>query len=187
MTHPSFRLTVIAAALSGLSACIGTDNPDFNQQAIDGAQLIGSFQGRQLTPLADMPGTGRATYTGVAGFNLDQPGSTLNPFELLADLEVVSDFDTNEVTGDLSSFNTPDGPGTGTIPLTNGEIVGNALVMDANGQIGLPDGDSMAINADLAGVFRGNGAAVVVGSGDGSYTMQNSGDTGELFVQFGAD
>lgn len=186
MRTAPLKLTASFICLTSMTACIGTDNPDFNQQARDGLQLINSFNELPVTPAGNIP-TGSSTYTGVAGFNLDTLAVQGDQFELLADLEITADFDTNDITGNLSSFNTPDGNGTGTINLTNGAIVGNAFAVDANGNVGLPEGDSILLEVDMNGVFRGAAANAVTGNGSGSYTLESNGTSGPIFVQFGAD
>ncbi len=187
MTHPSRTFIFGIPALLALGACgVISDNPDYNQQAIDGARLLNQFAALPITPPSSVPDTGSATYFGIAGFTYDDVLATDEQYDLLADVEVTADFDANSVSGRMSSFNSVDGNVSGSLDIKNGAIVGNVFTADAVANLGLPDGVTQNIDMDVNGLFRAAGAGAVAGTGNGTYTNSDN-TSGDIYVSFGAD
>ena len=177
-----------ALALGGLVALAACDevNLDYNRQAIDVATRLVAIDALPPTETANLP-SGTATYTGVAAFSYDAPlqtGGTTN-FDLLSDISITADFQTNGISGSLSNFNAPDSAMSGTIDLTNGALAGNVLEADAIGTIsdGTTDVD---LDLTLLGGFRGEDGTAIFGAAAGTYATSD-GQDGTVFGGFGAE
>ena len=180
-------LTGSLLAITALGGCLGSDNFDFNKQAIEAAGLIRDFQDLSATTLDGMPDQGSVQYTGVASFSYDTQLQSDDPtsFDLLSDVSLTADFDTNDVTGSFTSFNSRDGGVDGTIELEDGAVAGNLMAANATGTI--TDGDTaIDLSFDVNGIFRGEDGQAISGGMVGSYTPEG-GETGELFGLFGAE
>lgn len=180
-------LTGSFLAITALSGCLGSNNVDFTQQAVDAAMLLGEFQSLPATGVNEMPETATVVYTGTASFSYDEQLQTGDPtsFDLLSDVTITADFDTNDVTGDFTNFNSRDGNVEGTVTLDDGAVAGNLMAANASGTI--VDGDvSTDMVLDVNGIFRGPDGQAISGGMSGSY-VSDDGSSGEMFGLFGVD
>ena len=169
-----------------VAACQGTDNRAFNQLGQEGTEFLEGVSGLPVTSASAVPTSGSVSYQGVAGFVYDEPvvvGSTY--YDLLADVQITASFASNTVTGSISQFNSPEGAVSGTVPVTDGVISGGFVAANATGTI-VDGGTVVALDLDMAGVFRGDQAQAITGSANGSYTPEG-GATGQIFGVFGVD
>lgn len=186
MLSSKLTLTGSVAAITLLSGCLGTDNPDFNKQAIEALQFVSQLESIDTTVADEMPTTGTAEYRGVATFTYDEPRSTSNPnSDLFADVAMTANFETNDVTGTIDAFNSPEGNVAGTVDVTDGAIASSLMQANATGTITDTTGD-IALDLDLDGVFRGDDAGNITGTISGTYTPEG-GAEGEIFGGFGVD
>lgn len=172
-------------ALTLLSGCLGTENPDFNQQALDGLAFVNQLETLPETQPEDLP-TGTVAYDGVVSLTYDAPLSNSNPgTDLFADMTLTADFDTNDIAGEITSFNSPQGNVAGTVDVTDGAIAGSLMQANAIGTV--VDGDnSIDLDLDVAGQFRGTTGTAITGVISGTYTPEG-GSEGDVFGSFGVE
>lgn len=178
-----FKVVGTGLALTLLGGCLGTENPDFNQQAVDALRFINDLEDLPVTAADDLP-SGTVAYSGLASFNYDAP-RTADGVDLLADMTLTADFDTNRVEGTIDRFNSPSGNVSGSVDVTDGAIVLNAL--QANGEGTIVEGDtSTELTFELLGQFRDTDGSVATGEIEGTYSSDD-GSEGALFGNFGVE
>lgn len=179
------KLTIGLVTVTSLSGCLLTQNRAFNQQALDGAQLINEVNALPFVSQSDMPDTGSATYTGVASLNYDERldvGDENNDYN--AEVTLEANFGSSDLTGEMTNFQSPNGAVDGTLDLENGAVIDNFVDGDFVGTIE-DDGESIDLSVDIDGVFRGDGTgepAAISGDLDGDYTTAN--DSGNIFGSY---
>ncbi len=175
----------LATALVALSVLTACATAEFNELANEGVDLIDDIADLPLTAVSAMPTGGSSTYLGTAGLTFDDRLSEDERNDLLGDLTMLVDFDNNDITGQIDGIEAQDGSVTGTIGITGGTLFGNSFGAEASGAITLPDETAaIAIDMDMAGVFRGEAAEGMSGSGSGTYTQDDG--SGDIFMTFGA-
>lgn len=159
----SSRLTSVIFALCGLSACGGasTGSSEFEQFASQGASLVDRFESADLTEM--MPTSGAASYTGMAAFEFDPSGASLDSADVAARLTLQADFSDQTIGGQLTDFlDSQDVRYSGAVNVLNGVITGNEFAANVDGALTRPSG-STVVTGQLVGAFVGNGAAASAG------------------------
>lgn len=187
--------TIHIFAISGmtlLSACGGSGgsgNPSvkyksFVDMAQEGQTLIGKYWSAGLTPFANMPTNGKATYTGVAAYS-----DVLNAKYIVENAEVVSkvtlnaDFAADEISGKLDNFRDYENKAiAGAVDIKNGKIQGNTIKADLSGQINVTGQGNSSVNGSLAGGFAGPNADAIIGGLNADVS-----NVGEIYGVFGAE
>ncbi|SMY07087.1 hypothetical protein [Flavimaricola marinus] len=188
MLRKSTSLIGTGIAMTLLGGCLGTENPDFNKQAIEAVQFVNQLEDLPATDPEMMPqdNSGNVEYRGVAAFNYDVPVTSANPgADLFADMSLTADFENNDISGSITSFNSANGNVSGTVDVTDGAIVQNLMAANGNGDI-VDDGTTIALDLDLDGQFRGETGTAITGAITGSYTPEGE-SQGDIFGTFGVD
>jgi hypothetical protein len=161
--------------LFALSAC-GGSSPKLGFVELEdrGDALAERFENMEITPLSDMPTTGSATYSGVAGYApgdintmTDEEVAALES-ELVSEMSLTASFVSGEVSGAFTNFSGRDkalGEVSGRIDILNGEVVDNMLVADLDGRI-TDDYGPISVDGELGGVFAGADHRMVGGALD---------------------
>lgn len=174
---------------TALSGCLLTENRDFNQAALDAAQISDDLAGLGSVDDDDLPTSGSANYTGVAAINYDERrdiGDENNDY--FADIMFETDFESGDVEGSMSNFQSPDGAVSGELVLSNGQVFGDGVDGDFEGTI-TDDGDDITMDMDVNSDFVGDGTgepAGLVGTLNGEYESDDRGD-GEMLGSFVAE
>ena len=164
------KLTAFALAGTTISACGGGGGPTYDSLAAEGNAIIERYQFADDT--AVMPTTETATYNGIAAYSSDfsDPVDVLFYAETLSEVQLVADFAAKEIEGTASNFRSVyDGVNiTGTLDITDGQIVGNAFAANISGGIVETFEGYTAtgtFSGALSGGFVGEDAAALYGEG----------------------
>lgn len=153
-------MTLPAVAL--LAACGGSsvDNlptgfDDMADQVIADVKLLDSIP---VTPKSTVLANGNASYSGIAGYELDIGGDTSG---LTSHMNVNVNLTSSSISGNMSNFVTEDDEAVrGTLALRGGSIdssgSGVAVAADLRGNLTGPDGERVTVDGDLDGVVGGN-------------------------------
>ena len=170
--HALTKLTIGAVVMTSLSGCLLTRNQEFNERAADARDLRDELDALPVVDRDDIPDAGSATYTGVASLNLDQRVDFGEEnMDYYSDVTLTANFSNGDLEGNLTNFQTPEGAVDGTLTLENGQVIDNFVDGDFVGTI-TDDGQDIAMDIDIDGLFRGDGTgdpAGLSGDLDGDY------------------
>ena len=147
MTSTITRTVLLLGMTTSLSGCLLTRNQDFNQFASQGAQLLEDVGGRDELDASELPDTGSASYEGVATLNYDERldvGNENNDYYSAIVFE--TDFESGNVQGTMSDFQSPEGAVGGQLVLVDGEVFGNGVRGDFAGTL---DDDGTDVEIDV--------------------------------------
>jgi hypothetical protein len=167
------KLSIILAGTCVLAACGGGGGgaASLEDQMNTGEELIERFGDADRTAVDDMPMTGTATYDGVAELRT-------NEASVGADLELVADFEASSVDGTFDNFNDPEGFEIGgSVSVSDGQIVGNSLAGDLDGQLTV-EGEDVGVTGAIFGEFVGENAEGIRGELEGTLTNAEGPDEG---------
>ena len=120
--------------------------------------------GEEIVPTSNLDG--RATYTGVATF---VRGGLDSGIAALGRLTLDADFDSREISGDISDFasSSEQFRVSGELDVVNGEILSGAddgrFDADLEGDLNV-NGSNRQVTGGMEGIFTGNDAQAVAGS-----------------------
>lgn len=160
--------TVLALAGCAPSPCDANLSGD---QVIAAGQVLDCIDTLSVTPAANMPSSGSATYSGFATGTVDI--SALLTDTVLADASLTAVFSGGggTISGSLSNFTAASGAVmSSSLSLSAGTITGNGISADIDGVLGY-DGDTITINAALVGAFFGTSATAISGGITGTTDM----------------
>lgn len=167
-----FKHTSVLITVATLSACGSSSNdepPTFAAYDSAFATLDADAAAEANTPESGIP-PGQVEYEGVARGTLVLAGRT--DYEILGDLEMRADFDSDAVTGSITDFVTSDDEAVaGTLDLSDGQVgrgvTAGVIAVDATGTLTDPLGRDVEVDADMLGRLRGADGAFVTGTFDG--------------------
>jgi hypothetical protein len=168
MTRSALGLAILAMA-TGCDEFAFDDPPTTDEQAYLALQqetqaLQDATGDLAVTPVADLPVVGSATYEGTARIALDPPAGGTGS-ELIGEASITADFETATLTGQADGFyGTVNG---GDVTSFDGTLFLSEGAIDASGA----GGDQ--IGASLNGTLSGGGDTLVV---DGGVTGNFLGD-----------
>lgn len=187
MTSIITRTVLLLGMTTALSGCLLTRNQDFNQYASQGSTLLEEVEGIPELEANDLPDTGSANYEGVATLNYDERldvGNENNDYYSAIVFE--TDFDSGNVQGTMSDFQSPEGAVGGQLVLVDGEVFSNGVSGDF---VGTLDDDGNDVEIDVAvsqSDFLGDGTgepSALTGNLNGAYvTDDDEGDILGVFV-----
>lgn len=192
-TRPIASLSILAV----LAACGGSNNgsmsnptqmPGQNKPLLEALQA--DNQALFQTPVATLPASGGADYTGYAQLALN--GATASDFVGeavgIAELRVDVTAGNPSLSGTMTDFDDRSGTYDGTLTVTSdgsgmeaGRTVANANV---TGTLTRNTGQVAEIDADIVGRFFGDDATYLVGGGE--FDLEYDGDTLEAFLSINA-
>jgi hypothetical protein len=165
------------------------DLRSFNELKLLGQQLAAEIETATITPEANMPISGRATYQGIASFRASPsipPGLnsdeyfallTSNP-GIVSNVYLMTNFETAEIDGMLTYFQDIElGLLPGSVNIGNGKIEGNAFTGDLAGSVG-PFGGEQAATGGIDGAFLGDTPEFATGN---VYLDVGSGSSAQSF------
>jgi hypothetical protein len=158
----------------------------FYDKLADGDRLARRLDQLDLTPSANMPASGTATYVGLIGVEYDPGPGFANYDEAVGDLRLSADFSNSTITGSMANWVGRDaGRFSGQLDVTNGSITGNELGAVARGTLSA-NGQRGDVRLEMDGGFLGNSGQGVAGMVDGSVTYRD-GYRGAVEGIFGAE
>jgi hypothetical protein len=201
MIRNTTRSAVALAGLVALSACGGggggvgaSAKADFGAtyssfaEMEDRAEIIGGrYENSEITPMSDMPTSGSATYTGLAGFG---PGDVMyldeDDITVASEARLQADFGRGVLSGELTNFQAYDGTAiSGSADITDGVIIDNQFAANVSGNVS-SNILSGRLDGDLVGGFLGDDAQGAGGLMDIDVIEANGGRTtfgGALLVE----
>lgn len=171
-------LTLTLGACSGSSSSNVTLPPTratFDQISAANRELFDTVIDLEATPVANMPVSGQATYTGVASYKSDvsipddigfpdYENLIVNEPEIVSQVRLTANFAGQTVGGTFSNFQSAElGPLDGTLTISNATITDNFFEGDVSGQIGRPGNLSAIGDGTTEGLFLGGSAEYVAG------------------------
>ena len=146
----------------------------FDQVANQAKSLFDAQVDLDYTPVANVPVSGTATYSGAAAYKADssippdldypdyQNAILTNP-EFVSEMKLTANFESSSIGGVFSNFHSAAaGPLDGGLRISNGTIDGNGFSGDISGNVGVPGAVRPAIGITYGG-FVGDGAEYVFG------------------------
>jgi hypothetical protein len=173
----AIKLCVALAGGIGLTACGGgggddevvlTPSPEsFATLRSDFDSLLSTYDAATVTPLANVPNAGSATYSGSAVYsNVDTDPNAIiaNPTSASA-VEITADFGAGEVGGRLHDFRSVDPTVIigGDLALVNGVIQNNTVAADILGSLTIDGIERDHTGGRLLGSFLGQNADALGG------------------------
>lgn len=189
----SVRFTGAIAVLGLLAACSGSgsgsdagstpgtgsgtgDGPSFSALSAEAMSLMEQSEDSTATPVADMPTSGSASYSGVAGFAEGRNAGT-DDVVIMSELSMEADFASGEVTGEMGNFRDDENNAlSGSMEIQNGEISGNELSGNVDGEVTY-GGTVGTVDLDMRGEFSGEEGSLLGGSMSGPAYNQSGEDT----------
>lgn len=169
-THKRTAFGLIA--MLGVSACQNSacDYTPASNRTTAADQMVTCVNSMPVTPTANMPTSGSATYTGFMVGDI-QPAS--GPSDaIIGDTSLTASFaGGGSVSGTVSNVaSSTNGALTGNLAISGGSIVGNlALGTSISGTLTGYGAESVTISGNLAGGFVGDNAdGILLGTGLGS-------------------
>lgn len=184
MTRHFIPRAAMAACFAGaLGACSavetapGNPGPTYDELLSDGRVIFNGATSTPVTPEADMPDSGSASYAGVAALAQGGPLSGIDDGQLLGTMEMEADFAGNAVSGRMGNFREEftDTAHEGELALANGQVSGNGFTADISGELTPPGGATASYDGTLDGRFRGAAGEIVEGDVSGTITLPSSG------------
>ena len=167
------RQTLLLASMLGLAGCleVAVDAPAFdNALRYAAADTLDALL-IEMTPTADMPSTGNASYQGYLDLALAPAGQ--DRMGVLMDANLTADFGSATLTGNFDKPIRQDGRAiSGAAVLSGGTITGTSAAGQIEGMVAVP-GASYMLDGALDGTFLG-GAAMGLG-GDVTGTLRETG------------
>lgn len=108
-----------------------------------------------LDPATAVPGSGTATYDGLAGIYFTSPEG---PEAAVGQLEMIATFGANTLGGSISNVQIDDGPSLGGSLTVGGTIAGVNVNATANGTLTGSNVGDITAALTMDGTFRGDGA-----------------------------
>jgi hypothetical protein len=146
----------------------------FDQVANQAKSLFDEQVDIDYTPVANVPVSGKATYSGAAAYKTDSnippdlgypdyENAILTNPEFVSEVKLTANFESSSINGVFSNFHSAAaGPLDGGLRITNGTIDGGFFAGDVSGNVGVPGAVRPAIGT-TSGDFVGDGAEYVLG------------------------
>ena len=163
MKHISLAIWPI---LSLVAACGGgstSTGPDYTDLVSGYSTLSAELGAAGLTPSAQMPTSGSATYDGYFSGIFDPAGADPS-VRVRGEASLTANFAQARLSGSVTNLQgANDTPVSGTIALSNGVISNSIAQVKGSGNVrvdapGFPTGTAAAIDIDLLGTFAGANA-----------------------------
>ncbi|SDE01396.1 hypothetical protein [Limimaricola pyoseonensis] len=150
-------------ALGGLAACSSSGGGvSYDELVEDGEALAAFYEDAEIFPAGDLPTSGRATYNGYMGFEVEGDEGGL---DVGGKMEMTADFDpasADPITGRVYDLASEEGSIGGSLRIDNSTLDRNAdpdeewqFDADLTGTLS-EDGDDFEVNAYIMGDFVGS-------------------------------
>ncbi|MCF1708853.1 transferrin-binding protein-like solute binding protein [Tabrizicola sp. J26] len=163
---------------SGGETPVDPDTPDgqatFDELAALGQTLFAKTESLSVTPEANMPTTGTATYRGAVSYvssadlsaipDAEKPKYIVDNPQVVSDATLNANFGASTIFGTLANFtDRSTGVWQGGMSISNGVISGSDFTGDMGGSIG-PAGEVYPSTGTVKGVFGGDAAEYAYGA-----------------------